>query len=162
MKVTLPIIQRVYEAMQGNKQTDEEGEATKLDPDSHLFFIDAFEMPTWHWSVERSTFEKWFISLCIRPKVLKIRHRPAPGSASSGTADARIMAARDRLHIIRQTVIRNEHFSPTTLPSKDREHLLTVSQMTCNTKATSHDTISFEPPSNYWVEQGSDSSSLVC
>ena len=44
----------------------------------------------------------------------------------SGSADSRIMAMRNRLNIIKQTVLRNDHFSPSTLPSRDREHLLTV------------------------------------
>lgn len=44
----------------------------------------------------------------------------------SGTAESRINSARNRLHIIKQTVLRNEHFSPSTLPSRDREHLVTV------------------------------------
>jgi DNA polymerase epsilon subunit 2 len=58
MKVSLDILQRVYETVQeqGNASNDSEKEA--LDPESHLFFIDAFEMPLWHWSPERGTFEK--------------------------------------------------------------------------------------------------------
>ena len=44
----------------------------------------------------------------------------------SGSADSRTMAMRNRLNIIKQTVLRNDHFSPSTLPSRDREHLLTV------------------------------------
>jgi DNA polymerase epsilon subunit 2 len=59
MKVTLPILQRVYESMQGEGQRDEHGQKDQLDPDSHLFFVNAFDMPGWHWSVERSTFEKY-------------------------------------------------------------------------------------------------------
>jgi DNA polymerase epsilon subunit 2 len=55
-------------------------------------------------------------------------HRASVAPNSSGSADSRVVAARDRLYIIRQTVMRNEHFSPSTLPSKDREHLLTVFQ----------------------------------
>lgn len=47
-------------------------------------------------------------------------------STISGTAESRIMAVRDRLNIIKQTVLRNDHFSPSILPSKDRENLLTV------------------------------------
>lgn len=33
---------------------------------------------------------------------------------------------RDRLNIIKQCVLRNEHFAPSTLPSRDRERLVTV------------------------------------
>jgi DNA polymerase epsilon subunit 2 len=57
MKVSLDILQRVYETVQeqGNASNDLDKEA--LDPESHLFFINAFEMPLWHWSPERGTFE---------------------------------------------------------------------------------------------------------
>ncbi|KAG6821618.1 hypothetical protein H0H93_000127 [Arthromyces matolae] len=36
------------------------------------------------------------------------------------------LAIRNRLHIIKQCVLRNEHFAPSTLPSKDRERLVTL------------------------------------
>jgi DNA polymerase epsilon subunit 2 len=60
MKVALPVLERVYEAMQGAAARDDRGPTARdaLDPDAHLFFVDAFDMPAWHWSVERSTFEK--------------------------------------------------------------------------------------------------------
>ncbi|KAH9938205.1 DNA polymerase epsilon subunit B [Fomitopsis serialis] len=93
MKVSLDVLQR----------------AEAVDPDSHLHFIDAFDMPLWHWSHERSTFERAGGPLTI-----------------SGSADSQIMAMRNRLNVIRQTVLRNDHFSPSTLPSRDRERLLTL------------------------------------
>jgi DNA polymerase epsilon subunit 2 len=57
MKVSVDVLRRVYESLR------DQGEATStekefLDPDSHLNFIDAFDMPLWHWSSERGTFEK--------------------------------------------------------------------------------------------------------
>lgn len=57
MKVSLDVLNRVYEAFQSG---DSEGaqEHAVLDPDSHLYVIDAFEMPSWNWSSERSTFER--------------------------------------------------------------------------------------------------------
>lgn len=57
MKVSLDILDRVYEGMQ-NQGSKPNGEQETLDPESHLFIIDAFEMPLWHWSPERGTFEK--------------------------------------------------------------------------------------------------------
>jgi DNA polymerase epsilon subunit 2 len=57
MKVSLDILQRVYEALQDQGNTYEK-EKEDIDPDSHLYFINAYEMPLWHWSQERSTFEK--------------------------------------------------------------------------------------------------------
>lgn len=45
----------------------------------------------------------------------------------SGSADSRVSAVRDRLNVIKQCVLRNEHFAPSTLPSRDRDRLVTVS-----------------------------------
>jgi DNA polymerase epsilon subunit 2 len=58
MKVSLEILRRVYEIVQdqGNKTNDKQKET--IDPESHLFFISAYEMPLWNWSQERGTFEK--------------------------------------------------------------------------------------------------------
>jgi DNA polymerase epsilon subunit 2 len=57
MKVSIDVLQRVYESLQDQGQrSDPEKEA--IDPESHLFVIDAFEMPLWHWAPERGTFEK--------------------------------------------------------------------------------------------------------
>lgn len=57
MKVSLHVLQRVYENFQGggDGQTEEQ---ELLDPENHLFIINAFDMPLWNWSLERGTFEK--------------------------------------------------------------------------------------------------------
>lgn len=44
----------------------------------------------------------------------------------SGSAESRILSVRNRLNIIKQSVLRNEHFAPSTLPSRDRERLVTL------------------------------------
>ncbi|KAF8974466.1 DNA polymerase epsilon, subunit B [Flammula alnicola] len=108
MKVSVDVLKRVYESLQ------DQGERTQvekelIDPENHLFFIDAFEMPRWTWSQERGTFEK----------------SPAP-LTSSGSPESRVISIRDRLNIIKQCVLRNEHFAPSTLPSRDREKLVTL------------------------------------
>ncbi|OBZ70460.1 DNA polymerase epsilon subunit B [Grifola frondosa] len=109
MKVSLEVLERVYDTFQGSADSQGQKDQDALDPESHLFVINAFDMPLWHWSQERSTFE-----------------RVSGPLTSSGSADSRIMAMRNRLNIIKQTVLRNDHFSPSTLPSRDREHLLTL------------------------------------
>ncbi|KAL4076073.1 DNA polymerase alpha/epsilon subunit B-domain-containing protein [Scleroderma yunnanense] len=108
MKVSLDILQRVYDALQDQASGDT-AETELLDPDSHLYFINAFEMPLWNWSYERGTFEKSSVPPTI-----------------SGTAESRISAIRNRFFIIKQSILRNEHFSPSTIPSRDREHLVTL------------------------------------
>lgn len=57
MKVSIDVLKRAYESLQGQQDTNEV-EKELIDPDSHLFFVDAFEMPRWTWSPERGTFEK--------------------------------------------------------------------------------------------------------
>ena len=57
MKVSLDVLQRVYETFQNGDDDGEQGH-TQLDPDSWFHVIDAFDMPLWNWSTERSTFER--------------------------------------------------------------------------------------------------------
>ncbi|TFY82947.1 hypothetical protein EWM64_g1062 [Hericium alpestre] len=111
MKVSLSVLKRVYEALQdaGEHGYGSQRDDGPLDPEKHLFFINAFEMPLWNWSVERGAFEK-------------ASHAPS----ALGTAESRVWAIRNRLNIIKQTILRNEHFTPSTLPTRDREHLLTI------------------------------------
>lgn len=124
MKVSLDILRRVYDALQDQGNPGEAEEL--LDPDSHLYFIDAFEMPSWHWSQERGTFEKCVRIMTCSQLWISFQSRSSSPLTVAGSADSRIAAVRNRLHIIKQSILRNEHFSPSTLPSRDREHLVTV------------------------------------
>ena len=58
MKVTLPILQRVFHSIQEKEERKFEGAEEILDPEEHLFFVNAYDMPLWRWSQSRSTFEK--------------------------------------------------------------------------------------------------------
>ena len=73
MKVSLDVLQRVYETFQNGDNNEEEGHS-QLDPESHLCFIDAYEMPLWNWSTERSTFERSHV-LSNLPSSLADTHR---------------------------------------------------------------------------------------
>ncbi|KAI0034454.1 DNA polymerase epsilon subunit B [Vararia minispora EC-137] len=108
MKVALPILKRVYEVLQASGERPGVSDVY-LDPDAHLWFVNAFEMPAWRWSHERGTFER-------------ISNVPS----LTASAEARVAATRDRLNVIRQTILRNEHFTPSTVPTRDRQHLLTI------------------------------------
>lgn len=57
MKVSIEVLQRVYANLQDQ---DDENEIHKdgLNPENHLFFVNAYEMPRWHWSNERGAFER--------------------------------------------------------------------------------------------------------
>lgn len=107
MKVSAEILKRVYESLQEQGQQSDEKDL--IDPESHLYIINAFEMPLWRWSQENGTFQKVSTPLTI-----------------SGSPESRIQSIRDRLFIIKQCVLRNEHFAPSTLPSRDRERLVTL------------------------------------
>ena len=58
MKVSVAVLQRVYQLLQGSSTTASSVEQDILDVDAHVFVVDAFEMPQWNWSSERSTFEQ--------------------------------------------------------------------------------------------------------
>ena len=57
MKVSVAVLQRVYQLLQGSSTVASSVEQDILDVDAHIFIVDAFEMPQWNWSSERSTFE---------------------------------------------------------------------------------------------------------
>jgi DNA polymerase epsilon subunit 2 len=56
MKVSVEILNRVYESLQDQGQQSDEKDL--IDPESHLYIVNAFEMPLWHWSQENGTFQK--------------------------------------------------------------------------------------------------------
>lgn len=63
MKVSIEVLQRVYTSLQD--QDEDNGGGTDgavyrdgLNPENHLWFVDSFEMPRWHWSNERGAFER--------------------------------------------------------------------------------------------------------
>lgn len=125
MKVTVEVLQRVYNNMQEQGDHINAVGEEYLDPESHLHVIDAYEMPLWNWSLERATFEKYAQS--SKPlQFIDSYHRYGHTMSAAGSAETRVLALRNRLHIIKQSVLRNEHFAPSTIPSRDREHLVTV------------------------------------
>lgn len=58
MKVSVTVLQRVYQLLQGSSTSASSIEQDVLDVEAHIFVVDAFEMPQWNWSSERSTFEE--------------------------------------------------------------------------------------------------------
>ncbi|KAG8827357.1 DNA-directed DNA polymerase epsilon, subunit B [Serendipita sp. 401] len=108
--VTKPLLQRVYETVVEKSTaavTDGSQSSEIWDPDHHLYFIDAFEMPRWHYSLERKAFEK----AIQKPNI-------------AGSAESKAMFLRDRYNIIKQIILRNENFSPPAFAGKDRANYL--------------------------------------
>jgi DNA polymerase epsilon subunit 2 len=58
MKVSIEILNRVYQTLQASGDQRTRKEDAYLDPEDHLHFVNSFEMPLWHWSPERGSFEK--------------------------------------------------------------------------------------------------------
>lgn len=58
MKVSLDVLKRVYDSFQGTDGQGQ-GEGDRLDPETHIHFIDSFNMPLWNWSYEKSAFERY-------------------------------------------------------------------------------------------------------
>jgi DNA polymerase epsilon subunit 2 len=58
MKVSVAVLQRVHQLLQGSSTAASSIEQDILDVDAHMFVVDAFEIPQWNWSSERSTFEQ--------------------------------------------------------------------------------------------------------
>ena len=103
------------------------GEEEDIDPEHHLHFINAFEMPWWHFSHERQTFERYGCVLSTVRDHIYTNSR-APGRPSiAGTPESRALFLRDRHNIIKQTVLRNENFSPPAFAGRDRTNYLKVS-----------------------------------
>ncbi|KAG8960600.1 DNA-directed DNA polymerase epsilon, subunit B [Tulasnella sp. 419] len=82
-------------------------DSEELDPEQHLHFINALEMPRWTYSSERKTFEK-----------------SAEAPSLGGNPASRAMFLRDRYNIIKQVILRNENFSPPAVAGRDRENYL--------------------------------------
>ena len=77
----------------------------------------------------RSAYAYTMHSVCV-VMLTTVCRSSTPGT-SSGSPESRVTSVRDRLNIIRQCVLRNEHFAPSTLPSRDREKLVTVGVIVC-------------------------------
>lgn len=57
MKVSLDVLQRVYEAFQDQDNNDVDADV--VDPEGHLHYINSFDMPLWNWSHEKGAFEMY-------------------------------------------------------------------------------------------------------
>ncbi|KAF8681125.1 DNA polymerase epsilon subunit [Rhizoctonia solani] len=111
--VSAEILERIYEMMQiGTEGSTQDLAEEDVNPDHYLHVINAFDMPWWTFNSERKAFEK------------------SPNKPSIGGSPAsRAQFLRDRHNIIKQVVLRNEHFSPPAVPGKDRDSYLKFEQV---------------------------------
>jgi hypothetical protein len=98
MKVVLPILRRVYELLQAaGEQRGGATDAQHLDPDAHLWLVDAFEMPVWRWAPERGTFERCapFVRGRARARAVRVPTR-LTDTSRAGPRARRRRSARPR------------------------------------------------------------------
>lgn len=66
MKVSIEVLKKVYMSLQDQDEGGGGGGGVEgaeyrdgLNPENHLWFVDSYEMPRWHWSNERGAFERY-------------------------------------------------------------------------------------------------------
>ncbi|KAG9126473.1 hypothetical protein FRC07_003289 [Ceratobasidium sp. 392] len=107
--VSTDVLERIYDMMQlgADGGATQDADEEEVNPDHYLRVINAFDMPWWTFNSERKAFEK-------------SPNKPSIG----GSPISRAQFLRDRYNIIKQVVLRNEHFSPPAVPGKDRDSYL--------------------------------------
>ncbi|GAA5849550.1 hypothetical protein JCM9279_007266 [Rhodotorula babjevae] len=105
-KITVELLAETYEKLRvTNDDADDHAQDGGADVDAahHLKIIDAFDLPAWRWDETRAGFEK---------------AKAAPTLAPSALSKAQYL--RDRFNIIKQVILRNEHFCPPTIVDPER------------------------------------------
>ncbi|GAA5887987.1 hypothetical protein JCM16303_005226 [Sporobolomyces ruberrimus] len=102
-KITVELLEETYEKLRVSADQPEDGSADDLDPSNYLKIVNAFDMPLWRWDDGRGGFAK-------------SQNKPtlAPGALSKA------QYLRDRFNIIKQVILRNEHFSAPTVVGPER------------------------------------------
>lgn len=99
-----------------DEDADENGEdGGQGSGEKYIRVIDAFDMPALHFDGEKKAF------------VRKADYQKGGKQSIAGRPDSKAMYLRDRYNILKQLILRNEHFSPPALPGHDRENYMKVS-----------------------------------
>ncbi|TNY17998.1 DNA polymerase alpha/epsilon subunit B-domain-containing protein [Rhodotorula diobovata] len=104
-KITTELLEETYEKLRvtGDDAEDHAEGGDDVDATHHLKIIDSFALPAWRWDETRGGFEK-----------SKATPTLAPGPLSKA------QYLRDRFNIIKQVILRNEHFCPPTIVDPER------------------------------------------
>ncbi|GAA5982326.1 hypothetical protein JCM5350_006145 [Sporobolomyces pararoseus] len=104
-KITEELLEETYEKLRvsADHQPEDGNGGDELDSSNYLKLINAFDMPLWRWDDSRGGFEK-----------SKTKPTLAPGALSKA------QYLRDRFNIIKQVILRNEHFSAPTVVGPER------------------------------------------
>ncbi|GAA6030941.1 hypothetical protein JCM8097_008948 [Rhodosporidiobolus ruineniae] len=101
-KITPDLLEETYEKLMVSAEPNEAG-GDDIDPNQCLRIVDAFDMPAWRWDEIRGGFDKSKAASTI-----------APGALSKSRY------LRDRFNIIKQVILRNEHFCPPAVVGPER------------------------------------------
>lgn len=93
-----------------------------LDRSTYIKVIDAFSMPWIHFDGEKKSFVHHNNMTTSTGTGQSARKHPS----LAGAADSKAQYLRDRYNILKQVILRNEHFSPPALPGHDRENYMKV------------------------------------
>ncbi|KAI5478607.1 DNA polymerase epsilon subunit 2 [Pseudohyphozyma bogoriensis] len=114
VKITAQVLDEAYQRLRvsADQPNTENGHGDDFDTSQYLKVVDAFDMPAWRWGEESKTFER-------APK--------GPSLAPPPSSKARYL--RDRYHIIRQVILRNEHFSPPAIAGNERSDYMKLTSI---------------------------------
>jgi DNA polymerase epsilon subunit 2 len=93
-----------------------------LDRSAYIKIIDSFSMPWIHFDGEKKSFVHHNNMTTSTGTGQSARKYPS----LAGGADSKAQYLRDRYNILKQVILRNEHFSPPALPGHDRENYMKV------------------------------------
>jgi DNA polymerase epsilon subunit 2 len=116
-----------------NEARDAAGEDGEDDTANYIRVVDAFAMPWITYDGEKKAF-------ALRGQTTSSTKQGAASSGKdarkkpslAGAADSKAQYLRDRYNILKQVILRNEHFSPPALPGHDRENYMKVRQTLCS------------------------------
>ncbi|KAM0752277.1 DNA polymerase epsilon, subunit B [Meredithblackwellia eburnea MCA 4105] len=110
--ITIELLEKVHDDLKVDNDAPDDEEGDDLESRHYLNIIDAFKMPAWRWGEERNGFEK---------------PTKEPTVAPPPTSKARYM--RDRFNIIKQAILRNEHFSPPAIAGHERTEYMKLTSI---------------------------------
>ncbi|BGP19527.1 hypothetical protein JCM10213_000126 [Rhodosporidiobolus nylandii] len=102
-KITPELLDEVYEKLIVQAEPADGAGGEDFDPAQALKIVDAFDMPAWRWDEVRGAFEKAKTAPTLAPGALSKAHY-----------------LRDRFNIIKQVILRNEHFCPPAVVGPER------------------------------------------
>ena len=150
MIISLDILQRVYNSLQHRSGVNDYS-----DPDAHIRFINAFEMPRWNWSTQKATFERY---LCSFHTSFNNANEAVSSLTTGKLVESRLQAISNRLNIPKQTLLRNEHFPQSTFKYMPSSATVRPYTVTCFVyRLLTRFPRSYNLPSNYLVEWASGS-----